>query len=325
MIADATTIDRLLDAVHCRLMSARRLHLDTVTATELLARYVDPALRAKAVKPLHGGMVHDVFMVQTDGQPDRVVAKINKAEHLDHFRSEWQAMHWHKQHTRLPLPEPIALIEYPLGDIGSGLIMQYLPVPNLADAQLSQRGQVVVQKELARHLAELHQHRRNTYGSALEDNGRENWIDIFRPMMQREYEHVRQQLPSRVRWIVDDIVRHLEHLLPEHGKPSLIHGDLWSTNILVDDSNPDRPRIRAFIDTGATYCNPEYELAYLSIFKTVDQPFFEAYQQHHRIHSGFERRCRIYWLNTMLLHVRMFGPQYLRVCCDLAEQIRRTY
>lgn len=315
--------------------------VSTDLATQLVRRHVNPALTVTAVRPLHGGMINHCCEFVTDGEPAAIVAKFNDATRAEAFAREQRILEWYRANTEMPVPRPYACFNGIPGGGGegggesrfdrSGLLMERVPGPNLADARLSARGQRVFQRELARHVAQLHSHTRATYGSALEpaEAGHARWLDAFAPTMRREFEAVKSTLSSRARTIIASVLDRLDQWLPESGRPTLVHGDLWSTNILVDDRHPDRPQILAFIDCGASYCDPEYELAYLRIFRTANDDFFDAYVRHHPwfraayANGGFDRRCRIYWLNTIMLHVRLFGDQYLARCEDLAQQIRQ--
>lgn len=313
------------------MVTGNAFHVDLELATLLVRRYADPAATVTGIRHLQGGMINRVleFTLNDDptlpGDPGALVAKLNSADKAGAFDRELRIMQWYRANTELPVPEPIASIQDDPDFDGSGLLMQKIEGANLADAQLSPRGRRVIQQDLARHVAQLHSHRRTTFGSAIgpESDGHRRWLDAFGPTIEREFEEVKHLLSSKNRWAVEEMIHHLEDWLPEQAAPTLVHGDLWGTNILVDDRHPDRPRILAFIDCGASYCDPEYELAYLRIFRTATDEFFEHYVRRHPLRPGFDRRCRVYWLNTIMLHVRLFGDQYLPRCEDLAQQIRQ--
>src|SRR5690606_31505376 len=89
--------------------------------------------------------------------------------------------------------------------------------------------------------------------------------------------------------------------------PALIHGDLWTTNILAQDG-----RITGFLDPAIYYAHPEIELAFSTLFNTFDAPFFERYRQLRPLEPGFfETRRDIYNLYPLLVHVRLFGGGYV--------------
>ena len=89
--------------------------------------------------------------------------------------------------------------------------------------------------------------------------------------------------------------------LSEPRHPSLLHGDLWTGNVLVRGQ-----RIAGFVDP-AIYCgHPEIELAFTTMFGTFGQAFFEAYEALLPLEPGFhELRSALYKLYPTLVHVQV--------------------
>jgi fructosamine-3-kinase len=102
----------------------------------------------------------------------------------------------------------------------------------------------------------------------------------------------------------------------------LVHGDLWANNILVDPEAPGGIAVKGYIDPGAEYADPEYELAYLEVFRTVGPRFWEIYRRAHAVDAGYPLRRTVYHFHTMLVHIWYFGDaHYHRRAEALAEQI----
>lgn len=294
-------------------------------ATQLITPHLEGIHRIRRVRKLKGGVVNHVLELTTDGSPETIVAKLNTAAHAPTLKREFDTLNWYREHTQVPVPKPLAWLAPQPGcdpkQAYAGLVLQHIPGVNLAQAKLSPIGAKGFQHSLAQCLTHLHSHTAHQYGDAIEGPRFDKWTDVFGPMLERELKAVGDVLPSRCRWVATEVLDHLDAWLPEQSKPQLIHSDLWATNILVDDRHPDRPRLAALIDCGATFADIEYELAYLSLFRTIDQHFMKAYEL--KVHKDFERRCRVYWLNAMLLHVRLFGDQYVQSCEQVADQLRR--
>ena len=104
--------------------------------------------------------------------------------------------------------------------------------------------------------------------------------------------------------------------------PSLIHGDLWGNNILIDDANPSRPQIRAYIDARPMFADVAYELAYLYLFKTADATFFDLYQRDNPVNRAFDRRRQVYWLIMLLGHSQQLGGAEIAACEQAAMNLR---
>jgi len=136
------------------------------------------------------------------------------------------------------------------------------------------------------------------------------WVDFFREhrlLFMARAAHDEGALSAQYLSRIETFGDHLEELLVEPDHPSLIHGDLWTGNILVKGD-----RIGGFVDP-AIYCaHPEIELAFTTMFGTFGASFFEAYEALRPLEPGFhEVRCEIYNLYPLLVHVRLFGASYL--------------
>jgi fructosamine-3-kinase len=266
-------------------------------------------------------MVNRVEEWTTDGVPCSLVAKLADEPNHAGFRREFEALNYYRRNTTFPVPLPYALVSGDSRFAGTCLLMEKLNGRNLGEARLSPRGMAHFQRQMAQLLADLHDRKRATYGPATEPGTSQRWLDRFGPAITAEFRAVQERLTPRSRRAVSEALARLGEWFPEFNEPTLVHGDLWTANIMVDDSDPDRPTITGFVDGSADFAEVEYELAYLRVFQTADAAFFEDYSQRHPLRSGFERRCRFYWLNTMMLHVRFFGNAYLPACERLAAEI----
>ncbi len=303
-------------------MNRRGPNIDADVATQVVRQYLDPGLTVVRVAKLHGGMINRVYVLMTDGEPGAIVAKTHDAQRVEIFRHEAAGLRYLREHTNLPVVQPLAVIDRSDDLDLSGLLLSHVDAVNLSDARLSPRGIIVFQEQLAHHLAELHRHTRDRFGSPIGGDEQPRWLDMFAPMIRHEFDVVRDQLSIRARNAIEDQLDRLDRWLDD-APPALVHGDLWATNILVDDRHPDRPAIQALIDPAPAFADAEYELAYVRLFKTADNAFLRAYASRQPLRPGFDRRCRIYWLHTMMLHVHRFGDRYLSACEDLAHQLRK--
>jgi fructosamine-3-kinase len=302
--------------------------IEAGAATELVRRFLGRPLTVTGMRRLHGGMVNSVLELSTDGEPRLIVAKLSPEPGNGGFEWEYRVLDWYRRHTRFPVPAPYGFDLS--GEVfpGSCLMMERLPGDNLGQVRLSGSERADVERQTADILLDLHEHRREIYGSALRpaEEGLTRWLDRFGPQIRREFGGVADRLSAGARTTIARTLDRLDDWLPEAGEPTLVHGDLWATNIIVDVDGRagGGPAISGFVDGGADYADVEYELAYLLVFHTVGAEFFRAYGARRPLREGFERRCRIYWLNTMLLHVRVFGDEhYVRACEQLASELQR--
>lgn len=101
------------------------------------------------------------------------------------------------------------------------------------------------------------------------------------------------------------IARRLTDLIPDQS-PSLIHGDLWSGNVITD-----RKGQPALIDPAVHYGWAEAELGMTALFGGFPEAFYNAYQEIRPLITGWQGRLPIYNLYHLLNHINLFGGGYL--------------
>lgn len=101
---------------------------------------------------------------------------------------------------------------------------------------------------------------------------------------------------------VERLSTRLSDLLPANPPSSLLHGDLWTGNILVCDD-----RLARLIDPACYYGHPEVDLAMLDLFGSPSEGFRQAYGA---LEPGWEERRSIYQLFPALVHLVLFGSGY---------------
>jgi fructosamine-3-kinase len=87
-------------------------------------------------------------------------------------------------------------------------------------------------------------------------------------------------------------------------KPSLLHGDLWSGNVINGKDNP------YFIDSACYFGHREIDFALIHMFGGFSDDFFKAYNEKYKLDEGFEQRKPIYMLYHYLNHLNIFGKGY---------------
>lgn len=97
----------------------------------------------------------------------------------------------------------------------------------------------------------------------------------------------------------------LPTLLPNE-RPALLHGDLWSGNVMVNETGSP-----ALIDPAVYYGYREAEIAYTTLFGGFEPRFYEAYTEAFPLEEGFQERVPIYNLYPLLVHLNLFGEGYL--------------
>ena len=254
------------------------------------------------VAPLSGGCIGQVYKVQLqDGERVVVKADDNPSPKLD---IEGRMLQYLADHSELPVPE----VFHSQPNL---LIMAYMPGGSHFSAQ--------AQAHAAELLAACHQVSAPTFGLAWDtligglpqpNTPMASWLDFFREqrLLYMAGEGVRTgRLPTSVMSRLDSFCGQLDRWLQEPERPSLIHGDVWTTNVLAQGG-----QITAFIDPAIYYADPEIELAFTTLFGTFSEPFFRRYEEIRPLVPGFfDTRRDIYNLYPLLVHVRLFGGSYV--------------
>jgi len=88
--------------------------------------------------------------------------------------------------------------------------------------------------------------------------------------------------------------------------PSLLHGDLWSANILFNMNGA------TVIDPAIYFGDKEMELAYILLFDTFGETFFREYEEVHPLSDDFYKvKVPLYQIYPLLVHVALYGGSYV--------------
>ncbi|ESP87179.1 fructosamine kinase family protein [Candidatus Halobonum tyrrellensis] len=178
-------------------------------------------------------------------------------------------------------------------------------------------------RDAARRLAALHDHTAERYGFPFDTlsgayhqpNPRtDSWVDFFREHRLRHVARAARDegtLPPGLFDRVAALCSRLGDHIPDDPPASLLHGDVWANNLMVDGGE-----VAAFLDPACSYGHAEVDLAYCS-FVGFDRSFFEAYDRERGVEPGFrDGRCAVYRLLPELEHVRHFDADRYRRAVD---------
>jgi fructosamine-3-kinase len=259
--------------------------------------------RMLSVRPLGGGCIGEVYMAELEeGTP--LVAKVDiKGE--SHLEREAYMLGYLREKSDLPVPEVYHGSE-------KLLLMQFI--------EGSSRFTEGAERHAAELLAGLHGitadsygHERDTLIGALDQPNppTKSWTEFFRDhrlLYIALVAHEAGRLPAEDLLRVERLSEKLDELIEDPNPPALIHGDVWSANVLAKGD-----RITAFLDPAIYYADPEIELAFISLFDSFGRSFLDRYREIRPIREGFfEVRRDLYNLYPLLVHTYYFGGGYLR-------------
>lgn len=219
-----------------------------------------------------------------------------------------------KESTGLKLLKESTFLKVP-STFGAGRIGDYNYL--LTEFIRTGRSQLEYWENLGLGLAHLHLTHAEKFGLEEDNyiatipqknNQSSNWGDFFiqerlDPLVGKAY--FEQLIPLDFLKKFQEIYPKIDSYFPKE-KPALVHGDLWSGNVLITSEGEP-----CLIDPAIYYGHREMDLAFSKLFGGFDAVFYESYESVFPIEPEFERRMAIYNLYPLLVHLNLFGTSYL--------------
>lgn len=259
--------------------------------------------------PLSGGDIHDVYKVKNEA--GKYVIKVNTSEMPgDVFRLEADGLNALRNVGKLRVPEVVGVMAE---DELSALVLEFLP---------SEKGNVThFGRELALHHKEAQSHFGwhvdNYIGRLSQVNTptltwEEFWSEHRIGPLVRALRDSASFNSSEVR-VFDELTHRTALLVPEE-YPSLLHGDLWSGNVLPTAQS------YAVIDPAVYAGHREMDLAMMKLFGGFSPAAFEAYHSEYPLEYQWEERMGFHQIYPLLVHARLFGGLYIHQSIEMARR-----
>lgn len=276
---------------------------------------VQEALNQKLVSyhSVAGGDINEAYLVQTESS--RYFMKMNTRKNLNMFVQEQKGIEAIASTHAIGCPHIL--------QCGAGKHRSYL----LMDVIDSEKRIPFYWQTFAAQLHAMHSYdvgdmygfgSNNYIGSTPQINTFcSSWIAFFRdyrlrPMIKRNKEN----LSSSDLESLESIISNLDKLLVEPEHPSLVHGDLWSGNVLTGNDGK-----AWLIDPACYYGDAEVDLAMTELFGGFPKEFYDAYP----IKDGYTQRKEVYNLYHLLNHLYLFGYGYYGALMHSVEKIKRSW
>ncbi len=133
-----------------------------------------------------------------------------------------------------------------------------------------------------------------------------SWVGFFRDCrLAPQFKAASGYFGSSERKEADRLLERLDELLVEPEQPSLLHGDLWSGNVITGNDG------KAWLIDPAVYVgHAEADLAMTELFGGFPPAFYDAYREAAKLQPGYAKRRDLYNLYHLLNHLNMFGRSY---------------
>ncbi len=270
--------------------------------------------------PIHRSLAATAYCIQTEKQ--KYFIKVSEPGFHEWIQCEYRGLRKLEETRCVRIP---MIISYQEGDCGNSSLLLLEWIENHPG------GDMLGQTKLGEQLASLHDTSEvifNVKQFGLENDNyiggnkqvnrwMANWPEFYiqcRLIPQIEL-GIKQKL---IQIEFQDQLMRLCHRIPnllgsEIVTPALLHGDLWSGNVLFDEKNEP-----ILIDPAVYFGVPEAELAFMELFGGFTPDFYSAYNSILPIPYGYKDRKNLYNLYHLLNHLNLFGTTYLRQaqrCC----------
>jgi fructosamine-3-kinase len=265
-----------------------------------------------SIKPVAGGSISDAFKLEMKSG-DNYFLKLNYVVSNDMFVKEANGLNELKKPAVIRVPNVILSEK-------SFILLEYI-----------ESG--IKTKDLFRNFgikfAELHKFKGNTFGfyednfigSNIQrnipcDDEKNDWITFFytkrllaQYTLAEKNEYVTPELTDGILALEKRIYEILDG---SEEPPTILHGDLWGGNFIVDESGAP-----VLIDPAVYYGHREADLAMTKLFGGFKTEFYNAYNECFPLPAGYEYRENIYKLYHVLNHLNLFGKGYYNQAMDI--------
>lgn len=261
--------------------------------------------RIKNVKPVSGGDISKAYLLHTAS--DRVFCKLNSSPaSKEMFEAEVEGLEAIANTKTIKTPRIYAVNEI---EEGACLLMEYVPSKRPEPKDLEMFGA---------QLANLHNTSSdyfgwgnpNFIGSLPQSNQKhDKWVSFYckERLVPQFQAAINQNLLTKADVPgIDKLQNVISSCCPEI-RPSLLHGDLWGGNYIINEAG-----VPYLIDPAVYFGHSEIDMAMSKLFGGFGVPFYGAYYDINPSMPGKARRTAIYQLYYLLVHLNLFGRSYYR-------------
>jgi fructosamine-3-kinase len=251
-------------------------------------------------KPLQGGDINDVFLVEAD--KGKFVIKVNDTSRFPKmFEAEAKGLLLLKNTKTFKIPE---VINFGETENHSYLLLEYI-TPGTKNINFN--------KTFGNQLAELHQNTAPYFGL-----DHDNYIGSLTQkndgiLTNAANFYIKKRLLPQLELAgekgfsfqdLNNFFKNIQNEIPDE-PPALIHGDLWNGNYLVDATgNP------CLIDPAVCFASREMDLAMMQLFGGFSDEVFQVYNDAYPLTKNWKIRTDLWQLYYLLVHLNLFGSGY---------------
>ncbi len=248
-------------------------------------------------------------VVQADDESDvkagaLVFVKTHANPPPNHFTTEARGLQWLKDTGSVAIPTVLGVSDDP----------PYLALEWINEGGRNSSSEV----ELGAQLAALHRapmpcfgrdDERTTGSLGLPNSPCVSWSEFYGTQRLLPLAKIASDKHALSRSTVEQI-EYLASRLSEFAEldtlASVLHGDLWAGNRLVDHDG-----VNWLIDPACHGGHREFDLAMMRLFGGYGDSCFQTYQDHFALAEGWQERVSLHQLAPLIVHAIKFGRSYV--------------
>jgi protein-ribulosamine 3-kinase len=186
-------------------------------------------------------------------------------------------------------------------------------------------------EDFGRSFAEMHKYTADEYGfyednyigsntqiNIADEKEKHSWVSFYlnkRILFQLKLAEKLGNATSELRNGISKLEEKIEEIIGDSEEnPSVLHGDLWNGNFMVDENGK-----AVLIDPAVYYGHREADLGMTKLFGGFSSEFYNSYNETYPLKDGYDYRESIYKLYHVLNHLNLFGGGYYSQAISLIK------
>jgi fructosamine-3-kinase len=270
--------------------------------------------KIKSFTSLSGGCISDAYRITTEGNKQYFL-KYNSSSANDMFIKEAHGLMELEKANAIRIPQVLSFDE-------DYIILEFIQSGNKIKNFF---------EEFGRSFAEMHKYYSETFGfyednyigsnpqmNIPDENEKLDWATFYfnkRILFQFRLAEKLGNSTEELRKGISKLEDRIEDIIGRNKEnPSLLHGDLWGGNYMVDESGN-----AVLIDPAVYYGHREADLGMTKLFGGFSSEFYRAYGETFPLEDGYDYRENIYKLYHVLNHLNLFGGGYYSQAISLIK------
>jgi len=255
------------------------------------------------VESISGGDINEAYRFDADGST--LFVKVNSLSLLDMLETEAKGLDLLRSQSPFNVPSVIGV--FALKEKAC-MVMDFVESTKKVDYYWANFG---------RSLANMHQctasafglDHNNYIGSLPQENTQmETWEDFFitkRLIPLISLASTKELLNIEEVGAFEPMIKAISNGIFPIEPPALLHGDLWSGNLMVNERGQP-----VLIDPAVYYGHREMDLAMTQLFGGFNKDYFYPYHEIYPLEQGWQQRLQVCNVYPLLVHLILFGRKY---------------